>query len=345
MAFLELSDISMQYAGEAKPCVDGLDLEMERGEILVLLGASGCGKTTILKIIAGLERQMSGSVTIDGERMDALAPDKRPISMVFQKSLLFRHLSVEDNVNFAPRVNRSMPKSELKRKTEGMLELVGLAGMGSKRATELSGGQEQRVSLARALMVEPKVLLLDEPFSALDAALRVSMQGYIRELNRQTGVTMVFVTHDQREAVSVASRIALMQDGKLVQVGKPQDFYTHPKTRYSAEFFGWKNLFDTDSSEPAVTAMLDLLVRTGKLVGSPSPRSIVAVRPEAACNIGKGSLKGTVQRAVYQGPVTTCELRCGSLTLTLDLPSSESYVEGSELSFDLNEKSVCIIQE
>ena len=236
MGFLEVNNLTKRYHGEKQPCVRAFNLSVDQGEVCVLLGASGCGKSTVLKVIAGLEEAQEGTVTIDGEPMEGIAPEKRPVAMVFQKALLFRNMTVEQNVNFAPRVNRTMPKDELARKTSEMLELVGLGGMEKKKATALSGGQEQRVSLARALMVEPKLLLLDEPLSALDASLRETMQDYIRALNRETGTTMVLVTHDQQEAIALADRIAVMHDGRIVQIATPREFYERPRTEYVASF-------------------------------------------------------------------------------------------------------------
>ncbi len=346
MSFLELENITKQYRGESEPCVHDLNFTVEEGEIAVLLGSSGCGKTTTLKMIAGLEKQNNGHVFIDGELMDGIAPEKRPISMVFQKSLLFTNMTVEQNVNFSPRVNHTMPRKELAKKTEEMLELVGLGGLGRKKAVELSGGQEQRVSLARALMAEPKLLLLDEPLSALDASLRESMQQYIRQLNHETGVTMVFVTHDQREAVAVADRLAVMNEGKLIQIGKPQDFYTHPNSHFVAEFFGWKNFVPAKRVGSHVSSILgeydiegiekrgnasddieaDCAAEEGELI----------IRPEAAINIGNGSLQAVVTKTKFEGMVVSYDLVCDNIALHMSLPPRYNFTEGAMLSFDLD---------
>lgn len=238
MSFVSIRGIHKTYAGATEECVKGFDLDVNKGEILALLGESGCGKSTILKVIAGLEDPDAGNVVIDGQDMASLPPEKRPIAMVFQKALLFSHMTVEQNVNFALRVNRVMKKDALAKKTATMLDLVGLPGMQKKKATELSGGQEQRVSLARALMVEPKVLLLDEPLSALDTRLRELLQKHIRKINQETGVTMIMVTHDQREARIMADHIAVMHEGVIEQYGTPDELFEHPATPYVAHFFG-----------------------------------------------------------------------------------------------------------
>lgn len=279
MSFLKIQNIRKSYV-PGEPVIRGVDLEVNEGEILVLLGSSGCGKTTLLKTIAGLEEQDAGSIVIDGVDMAGVRTEKRPIAMVFQKSLLFRNMTVEQNINFAPRVNRTMPKAEYQKRTEELLELIDMPGMGKKRATELSGGQEQRVSLARALMTQPKVLLLDEPLSALDAKLRVSMRQHIRRLNAETGTTMVFVTHDQQEAVEMASRIALMHDGRILQYARPQEFYTHPASYEVAEFFNWKNYVPAMKVGPRVACALgEFLFPTSDLPDGPC---VLCIRPEAA---------------------------------------------------------------
>lgn len=238
VSYLSIRNVSKRYSNATSDCVRGFSLDVEKGEIVALLGESGCGKSTMLKIIAGLEDPDAGEVLIDGAPMEGIVPEKRPIAMVFQKALLFGHMTVEQNVNFAPRVNRTLPKAQLAERTREMLELVKMQGMQKKKATELSGGQEQRVSLARALMVDPKVLLLDEPLSALDTRLRETLQREIRRINAETGVTMLMVTHDQREACAVADRIAVMHNGVVEQCDVPERIFAHPATPYVAEFFG-----------------------------------------------------------------------------------------------------------
>ena len=343
MGFLEVSNLTKRYHGEAEPCVRDFNLAVEQGEICVLLGASGCGKSTVLKVIAGLEDAEAGSVSIDGEPMEGIAPEKRPVAMVFQKALLFRNMTVEQNVNFAPRVNRTMPKDELVRKTDAMLELVGLAGMGKKKATALSGGQEQRVSLARALMVEPKLLLLDEPLSALDASLRESMQGYIRTLNRETGTTMVLVTHDQQEAIALADRIAVMHDGHIIQIAAPHEFYERPRTEYVASFFGWRNFLPAERLGSRVTCPLGSFDISG-LEDAPE-KGLLVMRPEAAVNIGAGALKGIVRDDVYRGMTRAYKVECGGSLLQLAVPATYEVPVGAEMAFDLDPKLLWFVED
>lgn len=337
MAFLDIESLTKRYHGEVEPCVRDFSLSVEEGEICVLLGASGCGKSTVLKCIAGLEEAQEGSVTIDGEPMEGIPPEKRPVAMVFQKALLFRNMTVEQNVNFAPRVNRTMGKDELAKKTSAMLGLVGLAGMEKKKATALSGGQEQRVSLARALMVEPKLLLLDEPLSALDASLRESMQEYVRRLNRETGVTMVLVTHDQQEAIALADKIAVMHDGRVVQLGAPREFYEHPRTEYVASFFGWKNFVEATREGDDVTCALGTFALAGLSASGDVPEhGLLVMRPEAACNIGSGALAGIVRDATYRGMNVSYVIECAGETLRLTLSAHYDFTVGSEMRFDLD---------
>jgi ABC-type Fe3+/spermidine/putrescine transport system ATPase subunit len=311
-----------------------MDFSVEQGEIVVILGASGCGKTTVLKIIAGLEQQEHGRIMIDGECMDRLPAEKRPIAMVFQKALLFPHMNVEKNINFAPRVNRSMDKQELRRRTDEMLDLVHLEGFGKKRVTQLSGGQEQRVSLARALITNPKILLLDEPLSALDANLKLTMQSQIKELNRRLGATMLLVTHDQQEAVAVADRIALMQNGHMIQYAKPAEFYTRPASKDAAVFFGWENFIPALRRGKRVSAAIgEFLIDDVKLGDG---KVTLCVRPEAAINIGTGSLAAAVTAVQPRGVQTAYETVCNGRALKFVLSARHVYNTSDVLHFDLD---------
>ena len=239
MSFLEIKNIEKTYDGSGIPCLEGLDLEMEKGEIMVILGPSGCGKSTLLRIIAGLDSQDAGTVTLDGERMDSMSPERRPVSMVFQKAYLFPNMDVRRNVNYAPRINGVLKGKELDAETDRMLDLVDLRYLAERYPRQLSGGQEQRVSLARALITKPKLLLLDEPFSALDAELRISLRNNLRAICKEIGQTVIFVTHDQQEAVAIADRIALMSNGRILQCSEPNEFYHRPNSYETAIFFGW----------------------------------------------------------------------------------------------------------
>ena len=239
---VELKNISVNYG--ANPVLHDFSLAVEAGELVALLGASGCGKTTALKAVAGLLPVSDGEIWLAGENITEKAAEKRETALVFQKPLLFPFLNVENNVGFGLKMRRT-PTAVIKAKVAEALRLVQLAGFEARRPKQLSGGQEQRVALARALVTNPRVLLLDEPFSALDAKLRDEMQNLVRELQKNLGITTLFVTHDQSEAVAVANRIAFVHNGGVEQFGAPEDFFTVPKTAVAAEFFGWKVLRGT----------------------------------------------------------------------------------------------------
>jgi spermidine/putrescine ABC transporter ATP-binding subunit len=240
MSFLSLSAVSKNFGGP--PVVDAVSLEVARGEFFALLGPSGCGKTTLLRMIAGFEAPDSGTITIDGEAMNAVPPNLRPTNMVFQSYAIFPHLTVFDNIAYGLR-KLKLPRDALRAKVEAMLATVRLESLGARGAEQLSGGQRQRVALARALVREPKILLLDEPLGALDKRLREAMQVELRALQRNVGITFLLVTHDQEEALSLSDRVAVMESGKILQVASPRDLYEHPASRAVADFIGEINFF------------------------------------------------------------------------------------------------------
>ncbi|MEM7522712.1 MAG: ABC transporter ATP-binding protein [Pseudomonadota bacterium] len=240
MTTVSLTGLSKVFSAAEGASVDDLTLELESGALTALLGPSGCGKTTTMKMIAGLLAPTAGDIAFDGRSVLKTAPERRGAVMVFQNALLFPHMSVAENVGFGLRM-RGAPAAEIGRRVEEMLALVRLPGFAARRPDELSGGQAQRVALARALITAPQVLLLDEPLSALDAHLREEMRELIRDLQRRTRVTAVFVTHDQEEAATLADRIALMFDGRLRQYDRPEAFFRRPVDRQTAVFFGGRN--------------------------------------------------------------------------------------------------------
>ena len=240
MTHVSLKELTKVYPGASEPSLDRLNLEIASGELTALLGPSGCGKTTTMKMIAGLLVPTSGDVTFDGRSVLNDKPEHRGVVMVFQNYLLFPYMSVADNIGFGLKM-RKVDKGEIERRVAEMLELVKLPDLGKRRPSELSGGQQQRVALARALIVHPNVLLLDEPLSNLDAHLRFEMRDLIRSLQQEMGITTIFVTHDQEEAVVLADKVALILDGRLKQYAKADMFYKQPVDEATARFFGGQN--------------------------------------------------------------------------------------------------------
>ena len=289
--------------------MDNIDLEIEAGEFFSLLGPSGCGKTTTLRLVAGFERPTAGRIEIDGEDMAATPPHLRPVNTVFQSYALFPHLNVADNVAFGLRYQVAS-KVEAARKVAAALDLVQLTGMERRRPNQLSGGQQQRVALARALVLEPRVLLLDEPLGALDAKLRKALQIELKSLQEQIGITFIYVTHDQEEALTMSDRLAVMSRGRVEQVGAPADVYERPTSAYVADFLGVSNLLDAEVEEVS-DGICHIRIGAGVLStqgrGAQLGYVRVAIRPERLelCDPAHATadnvLTGTIDRVVYAG--------------------------------------------
>ena len=237
---LELKEIKKSFT-EGEAVLDNISLEISKGEFITLLGSSGCGKTTTLRIIAGLEQPDAGSVWLDGREVTGLEPNQRDVNTVFQNYALFPHMNVAENIGYGLKLKK-VPKSEIRKKVSQMLELVQLEGYEKRKPSELSGGQKQRVAIARALVNNPKVMLLDEPLGALDLQLRRAMQIELKHLQKKLGITFIYITHDQEEAINMSDRIAVMRDGRIEQIGTPDEIYNHPKTSYVATFVGNANI-------------------------------------------------------------------------------------------------------
>ncbi|MCL5072753.1 MAG: ABC transporter ATP-binding protein [Actinobacteria bacterium] len=245
MSFIvEVENISKKYGNIT--AVDNISFKIKEGEFFSLLGPSGCGKTTILRIIGGLAEQDSGNVIIDGADMKERPPNRRDTSLVFQNLALFPHMNVEENITYGLR-KRKIPAVKIKEKMTNMLSVVNLSGFEKRRITELSGGQQQRVALARSLIIEPKILLLDEPLASLDKKLRISMRMELKEIQRRTGTTFLYVTHDQSEALTMSDSIAVMNEGKIIQTGSPDFIYNKPSNSFIADFIGAGNFIQVSS--------------------------------------------------------------------------------------------------
>jgi putative spermidine/putrescine transport system ATP-binding protein len=337
VAFLELEGIT-KYFGQLT-AVDAVSLSVEQGEFLTLLGPSGCGKTTILRMVAGFEVPSAGNILLDDEDITRRPASKRPMGMVFQSYALFPHMTAEQNIAFGMNI-KHLPKDVIKRRCAELLELVGLGEKGNSYPHQLSGGQQQRVALARALAVEPKVLLLDEPLSALDAKVRVSLRNEIRRIQQQLKMTAIYVTHDQEEALAISDRIAVMAKGRIEQLDQPEEIYSNPRTVFAATFVGTSNHFNgtlTSAAEGLCQVENQTLhVPPTKQLHN-GDRVLVLVRPEevslseannateASINGIDNHIAGTIELRTFLGPFTRFHVRVNDATvLTADIPSQQA---------------------
>jgi spermidine/putrescine transport system ATP-binding protein len=317
---LEIRGLVKEFAGVA--AVRGIDLVIPDGEFFALLGPSGCGKTTLLRLLAGFESPTAGQILQDGARIDLLPPNRRSFNMVFQRYALFPHLDVRGNIEFGLRMKRVAPE-ERRARVEEVLALVRLEDLANREISTLSGGQQQRVALARALVNRPRTLLLDEPLSALDLKLRQQMQVELRAIQRRVGQSFVFVTHDQEEALTLADRVAVMNEGRVEQVGTPREIYEKPRTLFVARFMGsanlWKGTFRRDGATGAfrLSNGTDLRVEPDSAVG-PGESFQLMVRPEQI-RLGSGSeaspgaasrFKGRIRDTIYRGSFTDYWIDC-----------------------------------
>jgi spermidine/putrescine transport system ATP-binding protein len=317
MAGGEVRLVGLVKRFEDVTAVDGIDLEVPGGEFFSLLGPSGCGKTTTLRLVAGFEQPTEGRILLDGADMVRTPPHKRKVNTVFQSYALFPFLDVADNVAFGLRF-QDVPRAEARRRVAEALALVQLQGLERRRPAQLSGGQQQRVALARALVLNPSVLLLDEPLGALDAKLRKALQVELKALQEAVGITFVYVTHDQEEALTMSDRLAVMAGGRIEQVGPPAQLYEEPATTYVAGFLGVANLFPATAARPGGgrcrlrLGEFDLEAAGGDTAATGEVR--VVIRPERVVlepygSTGPNRVPGMVERLVYQGPATQLVVR------------------------------------
>ncbi len=330
MVIAELRGVSKRF-GDVLAASD-LNLSIAEGEFLSFLGPSGCGKTTALRILAGFEVPTEGEVLLDGEVVNDLDAHHRPVNMVFQQYALFPHMTVAQNIGYGLRQRRPrLPKAQIAEKVSKALDVVQLSGFDDRKVWEMSGGQQQRVALARAIINEPKLLLLDEPMAALDRKLRKEMQIELQNLQRQLGITFVLVTHDQEEALSMSDRICVMKDGRIVQIGSPQELYDQPNSRYVAGFVGTSNFFDgkvTEQSGALISVLLSNgLSMQGKPVGKveTDQEVCISVRPEQI-NLSRNTdgLSVIVQNRIFLGEHTEYLVRHETLGEFLVLSPRQS---------------------
>jgi putative spermidine/putrescine transport system ATP-binding protein len=324
MPYLELNHLEKSFG--ATRVVKDFSLNIEKGEFISLLGPSGCGKTTVLRMVAGFETPTAGSIEIEGKDVVPLRPSQRNVGMVFQSYALFPNLTVVQNVAFGLRV-AGMAKAETVDRVSEMLGLIGLRDLGDRYPFQLSGGQQQRVALARALAVRPRVLLLDEPLSALDAKIRVSLRAEIRAIQRDLGITTIFVTHDQEEALTMSDRVVVMNGGIAEQAGSPHEVYNRPMTRFVANFVGTLNSFGAIVADRSA-GLVDLdgikvKLNPHKLAGCKNGDKItLALRPEAM-RLGRGGagdivVPASVEEVHFMGSVIRLRARAAGITISLD---------------------------
>ncbi len=306
-AAVEFSQVSRHFG--AVKAVDAVDLAIAPGEFFAMLGPSGSGKTTCLRLIAGFEQPSAGHIEIFGETAEGVPPYRRHVNTVFQDYALFPHLDILNNVAYGLMV-KGVEKSERLKQAEEALDLVKLPGYGTRKPGQLSGGQRQRVALARALVNKPKVLLLDEPLGALDLKLREQMQEELKTLQRSLGITFIFVTHDQGEALSMADRVAVFNDGKIVQAGTPEEIYNRPKTRFVADFVGSSNVISPDDM---------------KTLGGET--NWASLRPEAISLVTEGGIPATVRSRSFLGAATRLTVSAGNIALSVMVPAGQPVPE------------------
>jgi spermidine/putrescine transport system ATP-binding protein len=330
---LDVRNIAKRFG--TREVLKNISLEIAPGEFITLLGESGSGKTTLLRLIAGFEQPTSGEIWMNGSRLDTLPPHRRRVNTVFQHYALFPHLSVQDNVAYGLRVTNAAA-SEIPARVDAALRMVKMQEYAAARPSRLSGGQQQRVALARALVNRPQLLLLDEPLSALDANLRKQMQGELKSLQRELGITFLFVTHDQEEAMALSDRIALLRDGALEQVASPREIYAHPATSYTAQFIGQTNLLRAEVRDGVATA--------GNLcwpVNLPNGSAIFSLRLDAIHLASQGSptpyavrFRACVTQQVFSGPVEQLELDFAGQALRARIPARGPLAGEHEFFFE-----------
>lgn len=332
VTLLEVREVAKQFSG--RTVLKTISLQVAAGEFLTLLGESGSGKTTLLRIIAGFEQPTSGEVWMNDGRLDLLPPYQRPVNTVFQNYALFPHLSVQENVAYGLRVTKTAV-SEIPARVSEALCMVKMEDFAERRPAKLSGGQQQRVALARALVNRPKLLLLDEPLSALDANLRKQMQSELKSLQRELGIAFLFVTHDQDEAMALSDRIALLKDGALEQVASPREIYERPATVYTAQFIGQTNILHAD--------IRNGLASCGSLswpVTLPDGSALFSLRPEAIQTFAESSrisnpvrLHATIVQQIFSGASEQLELNCNGLKLRARTGSRGTLSGEQEFAF------------
>jgi iron(III) transport system ATP-binding protein len=337
-----IEEVSFSYGDNL--IIDNVSLDIAKGEFFAFLGPSGSGKTTLLRLIAGFGIPSSGRILIDGRDVTPLPPWSRNVGMVFQNYALWPHMTVSKNVAFGLE-RRRLTKAEIKRKVADVLKLVGLAEFADRRPAQLSGGQQQRVALARTLVIEPSVLLLDEPLSNLDAKLRIEMRSELRQLQQKIGITTVYVTHDQEDANAVADRIAVLDRGRIQQVGTPIELYDHPASRFVAGFLGTANMIDGEVQENGRFVADGFSLDLGR---GPAGSAAISIRPQDITVGPAGAgVSATVINREFLGSVTRYRIRIGNNMLTVDVPHRRDvtpFPVGAEVGVVIDPRQAALVR-
>lgn len=330
--------------------INGLSLDVRPGEFFTLLGPSGCGKTTLLRMIIGFNSIEGGEIKIDGKVINNIPTNKRNMGMVFQNYAIFPHMSVRDNVAFGLK-NRKVPQDQIESQVDEILKVVKIDHLKKRMPSKLSGGQQQRVALARALVIEPSVLLFDEPLSNLDAKLRVTMRTEIRKIQQKVGITAIYVTHDQSEAMSISDKIIIMSKGKVEQIGTPREIYYHPNSRFVADFIGEANFLEarvrSASGEKAVIDVVgqELTVNNFAKAGQ-GDDAVLVIRPEGATLAEQGLLEGTVTLSTFMGSYQYYQVMVGNMEIQItdyNPVNRRIYEVGEKAYLDFDPKGVYIL--
>jgi spermidine/putrescine transport system ATP-binding protein len=351
---VSLSNVTKRFGDDAV-AVDDVDVEIGDGEFFSLLGPSGCGKTTTLRMIAGLEFPTEGSVQIFGEEMGIRPPNKRPVNTVFQSYALFPHMTVFDNVAFGLRMS-GLEGGDVDRRVNEAIDLVQLSGMAKRSPKQLSGGQQQRVALARALVNRPKVLLLDEPLGALDLKLRQAMQLELKDIQQEVGITFIYVTHDQQEALTMSDRIGVMDQGRLLQVGASEDIYESPNNRFVADFIGETNFIEAEVIAPGEVRLGNGETVKARTHSSPGSAVTLTLRPEKLSINAPGTevpperctLSGKVKRRIYYGDALYYEVDIGTVVVDVmveNRPGVNRWREGDEVDLEFHAEAAEALTE
>lgn len=337
---IELQHVRKCYEKDTT-VIEDFSLEIKKGEFVTFLGPSGCGKTTILRMIGGFDLPTEGNILLHGEDITKLPPNERPINTVFQKYALFPYLNIYDNIAFGLKMKK-LPKDEIQKKVRRVLEIVDLEGFEKRKIDTLSGGQQQRVAIARAIVNEPEILLLDEPLGALDYKMRKEMQYELKEMHKQLGITFIFVTHDQEEALTMSDKIVVMADGRIQQAGRPEEIYKVPKNAFVADFIGESNIFDGEMTGEQEVSIHNVAFECMDSfpVGD---RVEVVIRPEAVhvTSADQGKIKAKVHSSIFKGTAYEIVAYVGKSEITAR--SSKAIEPGTEIGFDIDREGIHIM--